>query len=201
MRQQRSYFSTYYLACSRPSINDFAQLRWHPYVVGKTTAIDKELGSEVSPSYSEAYQKPRPKSVWFFRALCSQRGAMKTSHPSIRGTFGSYFHWCHILEAAGSHTILPGQPQMLQCVYSFPEPGEGGGPTTNRSDNNHNKENCAQNPQEGQNGRGRWSARKVLWEPHVCVSTTRHPLKEGCRAALINQSREIQSRERGRTEE
>lgn len=52
---------------------------------------------------------------------------MKTSHPSIQETFGSYFHWCHILEAASTHIILPSQLQMLQCVYSFLELGEGGG--------------------------------------------------------------------------
>lgn len=53
---------------------------------------------------------------------------MRTSHPRIHGTFGSYFHWCHILEAAGSHLILPSQPQMLQCVYSFLELEGGGDP-------------------------------------------------------------------------
>lgn len=60
-------------------------------------------------------------------SLLSERGVMKTSHPSIQGTFGSYFHWCHILEAASSHIILPSQPQMLQCVYSFLELGGGAG--------------------------------------------------------------------------
>lgn len=55
--------------------------------------------------------------------LSALRSAMKTSHPSIQNTFGSYFHWCHILEAASSHIILPSQPQMLQCVYSFLELG------------------------------------------------------------------------------
>lgn len=53
---------------------------------------------------------------------------MKTSHPSVQETFGSYFHWCHILEAASSHIILPSQLQMLQCVYSFLELGGGGDP-------------------------------------------------------------------------
>lgn len=43
------------------------------------------------------------------------------------------------MEAAGSHLILPSQPQMLQCVYSFLEL-EGGGPKTNRSTKNNNKE-------------------------------------------------------------
>lgn len=44
---------------------------------------------------------------------------MKTSHPSAQETFASYFLWCHILEAASSHIILPSQLQMLQCVYRF----------------------------------------------------------------------------------
>lgn len=59
-------------------------------------------------------------------SLLSEQSVMKTSHPSIQETFGSYFHWCHILEAASSHIILPSQLQMLQYVYSFLELGRGG---------------------------------------------------------------------------
>lgn len=69
-----------------------------------------------------------------------ERGAMKTSHPSIQGTFGSYFHWCHILEAVGSHIILPSQPQMLQCVCKASLSWREGEPKTNRSTKNNNKE-------------------------------------------------------------
>lgn len=123
-------------------------------------------------------------------SLLSERSVMKTSHPSIQETFGSYFHWCHILEAASTHIILPSQLQMLQCVYSFLELGEGavhvwqGNPKQTDQPKTTTRK-LGWTYQEEQRRRGRWSALKVPLEP--CKDILYGYLKErwpGCSKGL-----------------
>lgn len=122
-------------------------------------------------------------------SLLSEQSVMKTSHPSIQETFGSYFHWCHILEAASSHIILPSQLQMLQYVYSFLELGRGGvcgrGTQNKQINQKQQQGSCGWTYQEEERRRGRWSALKVPLEP--CKDILYGSLKErwpGCSKGL-----------------
>lgn len=101
------------------------------------------------------------------RMLSTLRGTMKTSHLSIQKTFGSCFHWCHILETSSSLIILPNQPQMPQCVYSFLALGGGGGPKQTDQPKSTTKKLWA-GPSQEQSATGRLSVRKVPWSQSVC---------------------------------
>lgn len=104
MPQEQSYFSTLCLTDSRALSTSALAAQGDMW---RWWLLSNHQPQRCHPADKEQSQGWNSKWPGTFMGLLSERRPAKSSHPRAWRTFGLYFRWCHILEAASSHSILP----------------------------------------------------------------------------------------------